>query len=140
MKLKALVLVFLMCFLYIPVVSAEDSLDWYMKGQQALNAGNYAEALTYYDNALALDKNYAAALAGKAVALNGLERYTEAIMSADQALALKPSEQNALNARAYALFRLGRYAEAVTAYDSFFTVQGGRADAYCNQGYSYNMI
>ena len=60
--------------------------------------------------------------------------------AADQALALRPSDQNALNARAFALFRLGRYAEAVTAYDAFFAVQAGRAEAYCNQGYSYKML
>ena len=49
------------------------------EGQYALTAGNYAEALTYYNNALALDSKYGSALSGKAVALNGLLRYTEAI-------------------------------------------------------------
>ena len=59
MKSKALVLVFLMYLLSIPVMCAEDSVDWYVKGQQALNAWNYAAATTYYDNAHALDRNYA---------------------------------------------------------------------------------
>ena len=28
----------------------------------------------------------------------------------------------------------------VTAYDAFFAIQAGRAEAYCNQGYSYRML
>ena len=102
--------------------------------------GNYADALTYYNNALALDPKYAPALSGKAVALNGLGKYTDAVNAADAALAIKPSDQNALNARASGLFQLGRYAESVTAYDTLFLVQNNRADAYCNQGYAYLML
>lgn len=140
MKSKALLLIILVFLLSIPAVNAEDALDWYTRGQFALTAGNYAEALTYYNNALALDSKYGPALSGKAVALNGLSQYADALSAADQALALRPSDQNALLARAYALFKLGRYAESVTAYDAFFAVQSGRADAYCNQGYAYKML
>ncbi len=72
MKSKIVFLVLLIVFLLIPAAHAEDSLDWYTKGQYALSFGNYAEALTYFNNAIALDKNFAPALSGKAVALNGL--------------------------------------------------------------------
>src|SRR5512135_390454 len=102
MKTKALVLILLLSLLSITVVHAEDALDWYARGQVALAAGDYTGALTDYNNALALDKNYGSALSGKAVALNGLLQYPDALVAADQALALKPSDQNALNARAYA--------------------------------------
>ena len=65
MKSKALFLIILIFLLSIPAVNAEDALDWYTKGQYALTAGDYAEALTYYNNALALDGNYASALVRK---------------------------------------------------------------------------
>ena len=110
------------------------------KGQYAVMVGNYADALTYYNNALAVDKNYAPALSGKAVALNSLGRYNEAISAADAALAIKSSDQIALNARAFGLLKSGRYAEAVTAYDALFLAGYVRADAYCNQGYAYLML
>ena len=54
MKSKVLVLVLLFILLSIPAVHAEDALDWYTKGQYAVLVGNYADALTYYNNALAL--------------------------------------------------------------------------------------
>ena len=62
MKSKVIVLAFLLIFLLIPVVHAEDALEWYTKGQYAVTLGNYADALTYYNNALSVDKNYAPAL------------------------------------------------------------------------------
>ncbi len=89
------------------MVHAEDALDWYTKGQYALGLGNYADALTNFDKALAVDKNYGPALAGKAVALNGLGNYADAIIAADRAIAIKSSDQTALNARAFGLLKTG---------------------------------
>lgn len=140
MRTKAIILVLLVAMLAIPVVYAEDSLEWYTKGNNAATAGNYADAITYYNNALALDKNYVLAMSGKAAALNSLGNFTEAVNLSEQALALRKSDQTALNARALALFNLGRYDEAVSAYDKLFTVQTNRLDAYCNQGYAYLML
>ncbi len=140
MKSKALYIVLLLSLLLVPAVNAEDALDLYTRGQYALTTGDYASALTYFDNAIALQSNYAAALSAKSVTLNFLQRYADAVSTADQAIALRPSDQNALNARAYGLFNLGRYAEAVTAYDALFATQALRADAYCNQGYAYSML
>src|SRR5665647_704704 len=114
MKSKALFLIFLLILLFIPVVQAEDALDWYTRGQNAAMVGNYADALTYYNNALALDQNYAPALSGKAVALNNMGRYDEAINSADAAIAIRSSDQTALNARAYGLLKSGRYEDTIT--------------------------
>ena len=137
MKSKVVFLIFLLIILLIPVVQAEDALDWYTKGQYAIGLGNYADALTYFDKALALDKNYAPALSGKAVAFNSMGKYTDAIASADAAIAIKPTDQSALNARAYGLLMSGQYAESVTAYDRLFLTGYVRSDAYCNQGYAY---
>lgn len=120
----------------VPAVHAEDAQEWYMKGQNAATVGNWAGAITYYNNALAVDPKYSPAMAQKAVALNQLGKYTDALTQADQALSIKSSE-DALNARAYALFRLGRYEDSIAAYDKLFTVQTNRAEAYCNQGTAY---
>ena len=101
--------------------------------------GNYELAITYYDNALALDTQFASAYAAKAAALNALGQYTDALSAAQQALAIK-SDTTATNARAFALFKLGRYQESIDAYNQLFTVQTNQADAYCNQGYAYFQV
>lgn len=138
LRSTAVILVLVLCIL-IPAISAEDALDWYTKGQDAATVGNYALAITYYDNALALDTHYASAFAKKAVALNALGRYTEALTVSEQALAIK-SDADATNARAFALFKLARYEESIAAYDQLFIVQTNRGDAYCNQGYAYYQV
>jgi tetratricopeptide (TPR) repeat protein len=140
MRSKIFILVVLFAILAIPGVHAEDAQEWYTRGHDAAVVGNYADALTYYNNALALDKNFASAMAGKAAALNELGKYTDAVNLSEQVLAIKSADPDALNARAYGLFKLGRYEESVSAYDKFFIIQNSRVDAYCNQGYAYIML
>ncbi len=137
MRSTILILILLFLPLFIPAVPAEDAMEWYTKGQNARTVGDYASALTYYNNALQLDKNLATAYAGKAAALNMLGRYSEAIESADSALAIKSMDPVALNARALALYRLNRYKESTVAYNNLFLVEQNRKDAYCNQAYAY---
>jgi tetratricopeptide (TPR) repeat protein len=129
----------IMLLLAVPVVQAEDAPDWYMKGENAAIVGNYDQAVTYYDNAIAIDQKYAAAFSGKAYALNQREDFGGALDAADRALAIRVDER-ALNQRAYALFKLQRYNEAVTAYDKFFTLQTNLAEAYGNQGMAYDEL
>ena len=111
-----------------------------MKGQNAVTVGDYSAAVTYYNNAIQMDKNYASAYAGRATALNMLGKYNDAIASADSALAIKSMDAVALNARAFAFFKLGQYEEATAAYDKLFIVEQNRKEAYCNQAYAYLIL
>jgi tetratricopeptide (TPR) repeat protein len=128
-----------MFFVIIPVVQAEDSLDWYIKGENAVVIGDYTSAATYYDNAIALDRKYTAAYSGKAFALNQMGDFAGALDAADQALDIK-IDIRALKERAFALFKLRRYNESVSAYDTFFTFQTNLAETYCNQGMAYDEL
>ena len=128
-----------MLLLVMPVVRAEDELEWYMKGENAATVGKYADAVTYYNNAISLNQKYAAAFSGKSYALNQLGDFAGALDMADQALAIKV-DTRALNQRANALFRLQRYNESVIAYDKLFTVQTNVAETYCNNGMAYDEL
>ena len=86
---------------------AEDAVDWYMRGENAATTGNYEDAISYYDKAIALDQNYAQPLSGKAYSLNQIGNFTGALDSSQKALAIR-QDNRALNARAYALFKLQR--------------------------------
>ena len=134
-----IVFISVMFFVIVPVVQAEDAPDWYMKGENAVVVGDYTSAVTYYDNAIALDRKYTAAYSGKAFALNQMGNYAGALDAADQALDIK-IDIRALKERAYALFKLQRYNESVTAYDTFFTFQTNLAETYCNQGMAYDEL
>jgi len=141
MQSKVLVIGLLLVILLIPAVQAEDANEWTSRGWAALDAAQYANALTYFNNAIALDTSSASAYSGKAVTLNALADYNGALDAAAKALAVSPKYEKALNARAYALFRLQKYGESVAAYDALFsTTQVNTPDAYCNQGYAYWML
>jgi tetratricopeptide (TPR) repeat protein len=140
MRPAILILLLLFLLLIVPAVPAEDVQEWYMKGQSAVTVGDYSAAVTYYNNAIQMDKNHASAYAGRATALNMLGNYNEAIASADSALAIKPMESVALNARAFAFFKLGQYEDATAAYDKLFIVEQNRKEAYCNQAYAYLVL
>ncbi|HNX18098.1 MAG TPA: tetratricopeptide repeat protein [Methanoregula sp.] len=129
-------LLLLIIFILVPAVAAEDPLDWCSKGENAVKLGNYEEALTDYNNALAIDPSYVYALSGKAVVLNELGRYSEALDAANQALAIR-TDSETLNAKAYALYKLGRYDEAIVAYEKLTTTVTNNAEAYCNLASSY---
>jgi tetratricopeptide (TPR) repeat protein len=132
-------LIALAIILIVSVVQADDALDWYMRGENAARVGNYIDAITYYNSAIAIDQKYASALSGKAYALIRIGNYTEALSAAEQALAIK-QDTRALNAKADALFKLQRYDEAVTAYDKFFAVQSNLPESFCNQGVAYEQL
>jgi len=141
MRAKILIIGLLLAILIIPVVQAEDANEWTVRGWAALDARQYSNALTYFNNAIALDKNSASAFSGKAVTLNAMGDYTGALDAATGALAINAKNEKALNARSYALFKLPRYNESVLAYDALFAVVDvNTPDAYCNQGYAYWML
>jgi len=141
MRAKILIIGLLLAILIIPVVQAEDAGEWTVRGWAALDARQYSNALTYFNNALALDKNSASAFSGKAVTLNALGDYSGALDAATSALAINAKNEKAFSARAYALFRLQQYNESVIAYDALFRVTDvNTPDAYCNQGYAYWML
>jgi len=58
---------------------SKDFLTPYYKGIVYLNAGNYTEAIQYFDKALAINLNYSLALNNKGAALYGLGIYNESI-------------------------------------------------------------
>ncbi|HVP95816.1 tetratricopeptide repeat protein [Methanoregula sp.] len=135
---KVGILAILVLFL-VASVAAEDATEWYTKAQNAAATGDYTDAVTYYNNAIALNPTYDAAYAGDAAALNALGQYSAALTAANQALAIR-SSPTALGARADALFYLGRYNDAVGAYQNYTAVVYNHASAYCNLGYSYVQV
>ena len=74
----------------------KDFLTPYYKGMAYLNAGNYTEAIPYFDKALAINPNYSLTLNNKGAALYGLGMYNESIAYFDKVLAIQPTNALAL--------------------------------------------
>jgi tetratricopeptide (TPR) repeat protein len=139
-RLAQKILIITLAFLLlVPAVMAEDALDWYTMGENSATVGNYAQAIKYYDNAIASSPNYAVAFSGKAHVLNQQGDFSEALHATEVALAIK-SDNRALSEKAFALFKLKRYNESVAAYDRLFLVVDNIPDAYFYQGMAYDNL
>lgn len=107
----------------LPTVSNLQDVVYYTNsGDELLSLGKYEEAITNYDNALAVDPNYIQAINNKGIALADLGRYEEAIAHYDRALVIDPNYTYALNSKGVSLADLGRYEEAITYYDKVLEI------------------
>jgi tetratricopeptide (TPR) repeat protein len=102
---------------------SEDFLIPYYKGMAYLNAGNYTEAIPYFDKALVINPNYTLALNNKGAALYGLGIYNESIAYFDKALSVNPYYSTALYNKGAALSKLGIYNESIAYFDKVLAIQ-----------------
>jgi tetratricopeptide (TPR) repeat protein len=102
---------------------SKDFLTPYYKGMAYLNAGNYTEAIPYFDKALAMNPNYSLALNNKGAALYGLGKYNESIPYFDKALSVNPYYTTALYNKAAALSKLGIYNDSIVYFDKVLAIQ-----------------
>jgi Tetratricopeptide repeat/PKD domain len=87
---------------------SSDATTLNSKGIALENQGKYAEAITYYDRALAIDPNNKFALSNKGNALDSLGKYAEAITYYDRALAIDPGALAPKIGKQNALSKMGR--------------------------------
>jgi len=115
-----------------PEISDEDLdlLEEYLEQADDLfEEENYGEAISYYDQILAIDSSDIDALNGKALALDTIGKHDEAITYYDTVLAIGSSDIEALNGKALALYNLGKHEEAITYYDTVLAIDSSDDDA-----------
>src|SRR5919197_6464229 len=103
------------------------------KGLDLINSGDYSEAITYFDKALAMNSSNVNALNNKAFALYSLGNYSEAISYYDKALAIEPDDATVLNNKGLVLYSLGSYYEAIKYIDKALAIEPDDALALDNK-------
>uniref|UniRef100_A0A6B2L0G5 STI1 domain-containing protein n=1 Tax=Arcella intermedia TaxID=1963864 RepID=A0A6B2L0G5_9EUKA len=85
------------------------------KGNEALSAGKFEEAIKFYDQAIHLNpvKEY---YGNRSLAYSKLGKFTEALADAEQCVKLGPNWARGFQRKGFALHNLRRYQEAVEAY------------------------
>jgi len=89
----------------------------YLDANTLFEDGEYARALTLYDEALAIDPNHVHALRGRARTLLELGRYDEAMAAFDDAIARAPDFGASYANRGILHDRMGHYREAIADYE-----------------------
>jgi tetratricopeptide (TPR) repeat protein len=92
------------------------------KGNALFNHDNYAQALQYFNKALAIDPNNEVALTGKGYVLNSLGNYSQAIPYLDKVIAMDPNNKDALTGKGDSLNGLGNYTQAIPYLDKALAI------------------
>ena len=94
--------------------SATERRDrFFNRANQALERGNYQNAIQLYNQSLKADPEYVFALNNRGVAKSEQDHKYEAIIDFNQAIARKPDYLDALFNRAYAYEAIGQYKNAL---------------------------
>jgi tetratricopeptide (TPR) repeat protein len=156
-----MLLIILGIFVLPPATAAAptDAAGWTALGHNLTDQENYTEAFQAYDQAIALDPNYAPAWDGKADALNRANQYTAdplatlnmALADSNQALALNASSANEWINHGQILYTIGAYYqnqlndktnaslyynEQLDSFEKAITVEPDNADAWFNKAYA----
>jgi tetratricopeptide (TPR) repeat protein len=122
-------------------IEKDAATTFYNSGDVLVVQGDYANAITRFDQALAenttMIKKTDAILflyRDKAYAQIQLGKFNDAIATVDAGLTLYPRDAMLWNNRGYALYRLGKMQDALTDYDSSVSFDRNYTIAYINQG------
>jgi len=91
--------------------------DILAKAQSALDAGRYAEALSWCDRAIAIDPNNENAWYGKGLALLNLNRAEASISCFNKVIEINPASITAWSSKGMAFSKLGRLKQAEKCYE-----------------------
>jgi len=100
----------------------------------AQQLGMSAEALSYADRAVEMNRRDPALFAVRATILRSLGRNEEALAALQQAVALDPNDAKVQFSLGNALFQLGRKEEAINAFGHATTLDRGMLRAWYNLG------
>lgn len=119
--------------------SNEQSLtagEAYFHAQMLLQRGAYADAVSYFSQAIARNSEYRSYF-GRAGAYQHLEKLDEAIQDYSQAIRLNPSSAMAYHERAVCLARQNQNDRALTDYDKALQIAPGYPLSWNGRGVIY---
>ena len=103
--------------------SHNDIKEPFDKGLDFLEAGEYDEAILFFDQVLAIEPNNTEVLFYKGLAFYYLGKYDEAISYYDRVLAIAPNDVDALNNKGIALLERGDYSNALNLFDEGLEIE-----------------
>lgn len=113
---------------------------WLKRGLNLFDRGDLDGTLRCYEEALALDEEYASAWNGKGNALNSLGDHKEALECYDKAVALDDELAFVWSGKGAAHDSLGDYEEALECYDKALALDDEFASAWNGKGLAHRAL
>jgi Flp pilus assembly protein TadD len=119
---------------------ARDLERMYQQGRQYQQEAQFSEAITIYENILAIDPNYAEAHNGLGVIYAIQGKYEPALQHLHRAVSLAPLATHLHNNLGYAYLLAGREAEAISAFEQALRLDPENSGARANLNAIRNQI
>jgi len=103
-------------------------------GTLYLTSGENLKALTFFDQALAIDQTFPLVYSNKGNALQELNRLEEALQNYNKAISLKPDYAEAYSNRGNVLRKINHLHEALASFEKAISLKPDYAEAYSNRG------
>jgi tetratricopeptide (TPR) repeat protein len=128
-----------------------EATNLYNTGRDRTESGNYAEAITAYNNAIALEPSYFESWDGIADALNRNGQFNDALAASNRSLSINPGYVRGWINRGQILYNIGYryedtehnmaaanalYAEQLAAFEKAISLDPNSAEAWFNKGYA----
>lgn len=126
-----------LCSLSVPAMAdtpSEVAMTWVQKGDNYVAQEHYAEAISAYEQALAIDPYNSSVWNRLGLAHRKAGRNEDAVLSFEKAVGLDPYYSSAWNNKGDALTLLGRYQEAIQAYDRALAINSNDIYALVKKG------
>ena len=115
-----------------------SALDYFIRGYRAGEAGNYAEAIDEYTNAIRLNPDYASAYNNRGVVYGNLGEPEKEMADYTKAIELIPNYALAYFNRGNLCYNQGETEKAMADYTKAIELIPDYADAYFNRGVLYD--
>ena len=123
-----------------PPETVETVETYFNQGVEQANLGDLEAAIALWDQALAINPNFALAWHYRGSALGTIGQLEEAIASFDRVLALNSQDIEALNGKGQVLYNLQQWTEAIACWDQVLTLQPNYYQAWYNRGSALELM
>ena len=113
---------------------SQTAIEWYNKGNEKLNAQDYAGSIKDYDRALVLDSKFTDAYYNRGTSKLYTKNFSGAADDFTKAIDLKPDFINAYTNRANARINLNNYKGALEDFDAVIKIDQTIAIVYLMRG------
>ncbi len=117
--------------------SSPTEEEWCQEGLKHTANQQYAQALTDFENAIAINPNYLRAYTGRGNTYDSLKQYDQAIADYTHAITIDSKNVDAYFRRGLSKSELKRYDEAIADYDRAIALNPNYANAYHGRGRAY---
>ncbi len=107
------------------------------QGNYLLDIHQPKDALTQFQNLIAIQPDSATAWKGRGDALFSLSRYYGALEAYNKAISFRQSDIKALNNKGKVLYKLENYQEALNTHEQVIQIEPNNAEAWSGKGLAY---